>query len=277
MQLVAAVDGHGNHPRPGNHYTCPNGQCRQNWQRQNIETEQGASDEPPLHRFVWLEVLPAAEDAQATVVTAEVLESVVAAAARVAELSMTLRACHMIATRRPLDVRLTVWTLLSVRLSTLLLSRPRLQQFVTLAVLPAGGAIVPRRLTREAPVEVAVSTRDLQTFRLSELRVRIELSGDTAARTRLDARVAVGIDEEPVELALRVVVEPEDDLVAWDVRVAADAAHPDACSAHLRRVVARQAVVACRARAAHTHVQRARLQTDTAFDVTQLADDKRWR
>ena len=69
-----------------------------------LRTEQRATDEPALHGFVWFEVLATAEDTETTVVTTEVLQPVVAAATRVAKVHRTLRACHVIASRSPLDV-----------------------------------------------------------------------------------------------------------------------------------------------------------------------------
>ena len=69
-----------------------------------LRTKQRATDESALHGFVWFEVLATAEDTETTVVTAEVLQSVVSPATRVAKLRGALRARHVIAPRSPLDV-----------------------------------------------------------------------------------------------------------------------------------------------------------------------------
>ena len=77
------------------------------------------------------------------------------------------------------------------------LSRPALQQLVAGAISSARRSVVPRRLTREAPAERAVPALDQHAAVLRPRgppqRGGRDLGDAAAARTRLDARVGVGV------------------------------------------------------------------------------------
>lgn len=73
----------------------------------------------------------------------------------VAEISVTLRTGHMIASFCSLNVDLASWTLLGIPLPVFNLICPMPQKLVPLLVLPAVNAFMPGRMALKTPYKLA--------------------------------------------------------------------------------------------------------------------------
>lgn len=124
-------------------------------------------------------------------------------------------------TRKSCVFYLAFWTLLCVGLTIVLLTCPRLQQLVTATELRALHVSVPRRVTWETPVEVALCARHHQSVLVrGRQHVTIDRQHVAAARTRAPQRVTVGINKELCIPRLVCTAQSHKDLIAVHQRIA---------------------------------------------------------